>query len=142
MSAFFCKKSAFLAEIKPLLKAIMWQLCCRFFSSVYNFCKIKGYYQWKHKFYRLWVWKPASRLLQIGCKLEKCQWRHNFLTLHNRHIFNDFLFLLSSLVTSPSFMSIASLVLELTIFFYKGLNRNLEIGNTYVWALSNIWRLG
>ena len=30
----------------------------------------------------------------------------------------------------------------LTIFFYKGLARNLEIGNTPVWVLPNIWRLG
>ena len=29
-----------------------------------------------------------------------------------------------------------------TIFFYKGLTRNPEIGNTLVWVLSNIWRLG
>ena len=30
----------------------------------------------------------------------------------------------------------------MTIFFYKGLTRNLEIGNTPVWVLPNIWRLG
>ena len=30
----------------------------------------------------------------------------------------------------------------MTIFFYKGLNRNLEIGNTPAWVLPNIWRLG
>ena len=30
----------------------------------------------------------------------------------------------------------------LTIFFYKGLIRNVKIGNTLVWVLSNIWRLG
>ena len=30
----------------------------------------------------------------------------------------------------------------MTIFFYKGLTRNLEIGNTLVWVLPNIWRLG
>ena len=29
-----------------------------------------------------------------------------------------------------------------TIFFYKGLTRNLEIRNTSVWVLPNIWRLG
>ena len=29
----------------------------------------------------------------------------------------------------------------ITIFFYKGLNRNLEIGNTLFWVLPNIWRL-
>ena len=30
----------------------------------------------------------------------------------------------------------------ITIYFYKVLTRNLEIGNTPVWVLSNIWRLG
>ena len=29
-----------------------------------------------------------------------------------------------------------------TISFYKGLTRNLEIGYTLVWVLPNIWRLG
>ena len=29
----------------------------------------------------------------------------------------------------------------MTIFIYKGLTRNLEIGNTPVWVLPNIWRL-
>ena len=30
----------------------------------------------------------------------------------------------------------------MTIFFYKGLTGNPEIGNTPVWFLPNIWRLG
>ena len=30
----------------------------------------------------------------------------------------------------------------MTIFFYKGLTRNPEIGNTPVWVLPNIWGLG
>ena len=29
----------------------------------------------------------------------------------------------------------------MTIFFYQGLTRNSEIGNTHVWVLPNIWRL-
>ena len=29
----------------------------------------------------------------------------------------------------------------MTIFFYKGLTRNPEIGNTPFWVLPNIWRL-
>ena len=29
----------------------------------------------------------------------------------------------------------------MTVFFYKGLTRNPEIGNTSVWVLLNIWRL-
>ena len=50
-------------------------------------------------------------------------------------------FFLSILVTGPSFMSISSLVLNFWLF-YKGLIRNLEFGNTSVWVLPNIWRLG
>ena len=30
----------------------------------------------------------------------------------------------------------------MTISFYMWLTRNLEIGNTHVWVLPNIWRLG
>ena len=30
----------------------------------------------------------------------------------------------------------------MTIFFYKGLTRNPEIGNTLIWVLPNTWRLG
>ena len=30
----------------------------------------------------------------------------------------------------------------MTISFCKGFSRNLKIGNTYVWVLRNIWRLG
>ena len=51
-------------------------------------------------------------------------------------------FLLSSLITQSSFMSISWLVLELRkILFLRDLTRNPEIGNTHVWVLSNIWGL-
>ena len=51
--------------------------------------------------------------------------------------------LLSSLVTGPSFMSRSSRYHRImTIFFYRILTRNPEIGNTPVWVLPNIWRLG
>ena len=85
-----------------------------------------GYYWWKHKFYRLCVRNPASGLLQIGCKLKKWQLRHNFPTWRHRQFFNVVLFFLSSLVTGPCFMKLG----VMTISFYKGLPRNLGIGNT------------
>ena len=44
ISISFFKKQHFLAKIKPLLKAIVLQLCYKFFSSVFSFCKIKGYH--------------------------------------------------------------------------------------------------
>ena len=53
------------------------------------------------------------------------------------------LFLLSSLVTGPSFM--VNIVIGsgiITIFFYKGLTRIPEIGITPFWGLPNISRLG
>ena len=56
-------------------------------------------------------------------------------------LFHIVLFCLSSLGTGPSFMSISSLVFELTVFFYKALTRNPEIANIHIWVLPNIWRL-
>ena len=53
------------------------------------------------------------------------------------------LFLLSSLVTDPSFMSISLIGSGvLTISFYKRLTGNPETGNTTVWVLPNIWEVG
>ena len=92
MSAFFAKNQRFLAKIIPLLIAIVWELCWRFFSSVFSFCKIQGYCQWKQKFYRLCLQKLASGLtltLQFS----------SMITLSNS--FHVVLFPLSSLVTGP-----------------------------------------
>ena len=76
-----------MAKIVHLLKAIVLELCLRFFSSVFSFCKIKDCYYWKHKFYRLYFRNPASGLLKIGHKSEKWQWLQNFLIWHHRQIF-------------------------------------------------------
>ena len=39
MSAFFAKSQRFLAKVVLLLKAIVLELCERFFSFVFSFCK-------------------------------------------------------------------------------------------------------
>ena len=44
ISAFFATNQRFLAKIIPLLKAIVWELYYRFYSSVFSFCKMEGYY--------------------------------------------------------------------------------------------------
>ena len=90
MSAFFCKKLAFKISVSkkvPLLKAIVWELCLRFFSFVFSFCKTKSYYYWKHNFCWLCLQNPASRLLQIGQKPKKWQWRQNSLTRRQHQFF-------------------------------------------------------
>ena len=53
------------------------------------------------------------------------------------------MFVLSSLVTGPSFMSIWWLLLDLWQFlFIKESISNQEIGNKHIWVLPNIRRLG
>ena len=116
---FFQKISIFLAKIVPLLKAILWELCWRFFSSVFSFSKIIGCYWLKCRKYRPCVWNPGSRLIQINYQTEKWLWSHELPTGRLRKIFFDVaVFLLSSLVTGPSFMSISLPVLELWQFLF------------------------
>ena len=94
-------------------------------------------------FYRLCIRNPASRLLHIGRKLEKWQWRHNFPTWRYRQIFLTLLVSLTKFSYWSKFhVNIITGSGVITISFYKILTRNAEIGNTPVWVLPNIWRLG
>ena len=120
----------------------MWELCYRFISSAFSFCKIKGYCYWKYKFYRLWDRNPASGLFQISHKSKKLQWRHNLLTWSHVHFFLFFLFLFSGLVTGPIFISILLGSGVITVLFYNRLIRNPDIRNTLICVLTHIWRLG
>ena len=118
----------------------MWELCLRFFSSIFSFCKIKSYCQWKCKFYRLCVRNPASGLLQIGHKSEKWQWRQNLLTWRRRSFFwRWFVSLVKFSYWFKFHVNIIAGSRVMTISFYKRLARNPKIGNTSVWVLTNIW---
>ena len=86
---------------------------------------------------------PASGRLQIGQKSEKWQWRHNFPTWRQRQFFWRYVVSLVKFSYWSKFhVNIMTSSGIMTIFFYKGLTRNPEIGNTFVWVLPNIWRLG
>ena len=102
MSASFGKNQHFVSKIVRLFKAIVWELCNKFFSYIFSFCKIKGYYYWKRKFYDLCVRDPAFGLMTMTSQLSESS--SNFFDLA--------VFLLSSLVTGPSFMSISWLELR------------------------------
>ena len=65
-----------------------------------------------------------------------------FAEMTSLTIFYDAVFLLSSIVVGPSFMSISFLVLELRQCAFIRLTRNLEIVNTAIQVLFNISRLG
>ena len=97
----------------------------------------------KYKFYRLCVRNPASELLQIGHKLEKLQRRHNFPTWCHRQPFfwRCFVFHVKYSYWCKFHVNILTGSGVMTIFFYKGLTRNPEIGYIPVWILPNNWRL-
>ena len=118
----------------------MRELCYRFFSSVFSFCKKKGYYWWKYKFYRLSIRDPACGLLRSDRKLKKCQWRHNVPTWCHRQISLEvfFVFLVKFRYWFKFHVNIITGSGVITI----SLTRNPEIGNTPVWVWPNIWRLG
>ena len=72
---------------------------------------------------------------QINKTTVKSICRHDVIV----KFFDVVLFLLSRLVTGSSFMSISLLVLELWVFFYKGLTRNLEIPPSEFCPISGDW---
>ena len=108
------------------------------YRSVFSFWKIKGYYWWKHKLYRLCVRIPASVLLQISHKSEKITVTPQLSVMTSLSKFLDVvLFPLSGLVTGSSFITISWLFLVLwQFFFYRGLTRKPGMGNTTVWVFS------
>ena len=71
------------------------------------------------------------------------QWHHNLLTWCHRQIFFDIAFvsLFKFIDWSKFHVNIITDSGVMTIFLYKWLTRNLDIGNTSVWVLPNIWRL-
>ena len=137
MSGFCCKKLHFLSKKVPLLKAIVCELCWRFFSSAFSFCKAKDYCYWKHNFCRLCIRNPASRVLQIDQKQKKWQWRRNFPTWRHRQLFwRYFVSLVKFSYRSKFHFNIIIGSGITTIFFYKGLTRlsfaqYLKTGTSY-----------
>ena len=58
------------------------------------------------------------------------------------NFFEIALFLVNFSYASKFHVNIITASGIMTIFFYKGLTRNPEFGNTPAWVLPNIWRLG
>ena len=120
----------------------MWELLQRFFSSAFSFCKIKGYFLWKYKFYRLYVRKPASGLLQIGQKSKKWQWCCYLSTRRHRQSFwRCFVSLDKFSYWSKFHVNIITDPGVMTIFCYKGWPeiRKLEIPPSEFFPISEDW---
>ena len=66
-------------------------------------------------------------------------WRHDIIFKFFWHCFVSFV----KFSCWPKFhVNIINCSGLTTIYFYKGMTRNLEIGDNPVWVLANIWRLG
>ena len=59
-----------MAKIVPLLKVIAWQLCWRFFSSVFRFCKIEVIFNENLSFIDCAsaIWLPHGCKMSMDCK--------------------------------------------------------------------------
>ena len=86
--------------------------------------------------------RPESGLLQIGHKSEIWQWQHNLATWRHRQIWRRFVYLVKFSYWSKFHVNIITGYGVMTIYFYKGLTRNPEVGNTPFLVLPNIWKLG
>ena len=81
-------------------------------------------------------------MLQIGRKSEKWQWPHNLSTWrHCQFFWRCLVSLVDFSYWSKFHVNIIPNSGVMIIFFYKGLTRNPEIGNTPAWVLPKIWRL-
>ena len=121
-----------------------WHLCFLFETIIlYKNLKEIIFNIHKCKFYRPWVRNWTSGLLQIGHESGKRQWRQNLSTWRHRHIFWRCRVSFVKLSYWSKFhINIMTGSGVMTIFVYKRLTRNTEIGNTPFWVLPNIWRLG
>ena len=86
MSAFFfAKNQHFFGKLVPLLKAIVWELCQRFFSSVFSFWKIGGVSE--NLSFISHASEYGSGWQQIGCKWEKKTMTSQFADMASLSIF-------------------------------------------------------
>ena len=110
------------AKRAPLLKAIVWELCYRLFRSIFSFCMIKGNISENVSFT-----DHASGIKLPDCpKLVVSPEFNNYICWYEVIIiffFDAAVFLLSSLVTGSSFMSISLLALELNNFRLYGIDQ-------------------
>ena len=117
MSAFFCKKIAFFVQKSTFLrKAIVWELHYRFFCSVFARQKVTVTEN-------ITFANSLSGIRPPNCsKLARIPKNDNDVTIFRHDVnvtfFDVVLFLLSSLVTGRSFMSISALILELWQFSF------------------------
>ena len=115
----------------------MWELCYRFLVLFLVFVIQKVTINQNVRFtdYASGISLPDNSRLAINWKNDNditIFWHDVIIKIFWRSFFSFVKFHVNTMAGSG----------VVTIFYYKRLIRNLEIGNTPIWVLPNIWRLG
>ena len=142
MSVFFCKKFAFFCQKSRFTPSNSVRAVLEIFWSCFQFLSDKRLLLLK--ILLMQTLYPESSLWTNWPEIRKMTMTSQFSNMtSSSNVFDVALFLLSRLATGPSFMSISSLVLELSQFsFIRDWPEIRKSENTLVWVLPNIWRLG
>ena len=142
MSAFYCKKLAFFVQKSTITQSNS----VRAVLEIFEFCFFV-----RQKFTVTENIPSADFVSGIrppDCsKLAKNPKNDNNVTIFRHDVIIKFFWRCFVSLVKFSYWSIFHVNIItgswiITIFFYKGLTRNPEIGNTPVWVLPYIWRLG
>ena len=143
MLAFFVKKLVFFVQKSTFTQSNSVRAMLKIFKFCFQVLYGKRLLLLKTYFCRLCVRNPASGLLKLA-KIRKMTMTSQFfdMTSTSQFFWCCFVSLVNFSYWSKFHVNIITDSRIMTIFFYKGLTRNPEIGNTPVWVLPNIWRLG
>ena len=139
----FCKTSAFFGKNNTFTQSNIVSAVLEIFLLFSVFVRLKVTINENINFTDY-----ASGIRLLDCsKLDKNQKNDNDVTIFQHDLiikffWRCFVFLSKFSYRSKFHVNIITGSEIITIFYYEGLTRNPEIGNTPVWVLPNIWRLG
>ena len=139
----FCKTSAFFGKNNTFTQSNIVSAVLEIFLLFSVFVRLKVTINENINFTDY-----ASGIRLLDCsKLDKNQKNDNDVTIFQHDLiikffWRCFVFLSKFSYRSKFHVNIITGSEIITIFYYEGLTRNPGIGNTPVWVLPNIWRLG
>ena len=118
MSAFFGKKLTFFVQKSTFTQSNSLRAVLEIFQFCFQFFQDKRLLLLKTQLLQTLCQESSLRTAPNWPKIQKRTMASQFLKWRQSQFFDVILFLLSGLVTGPSFMSISSLVLELWQFYF------------------------
>ena len=136
LAFFFWKKAGFFGKNVAFIQCNSVGAVLGIFSSGFSCSNWKGYFQWKCKFYRLPVHCFKLVINQKMAMMSKFAGNIGIF----KYFWRCFVSVVKFSYWFKFHVSIITGSAVMTIFFYKGLARILEIESTPTWVLPIIWR--